>query len=84
MQRFNCAGSLICPNKNQIKDLIRNIGNHLKSMPVVYIILINKPNSFCQKLFRQNFTGPAEFQSLSDLLTTIGWKDFAMSEIIDA
>ena len=44
----------------------RNIGNHLKSIPRVYIKLKNKTNNFGVKLFRfaKTFTGPAEFQSL--------------------
>ena len=29
-----------------------NVGNHLKSMPRVYIILKNKPDNFSPKLFR--------------------------------
>ena len=44
----------------------RNIENHLKSIPRVYIKLKNKTNNFGEKLFRsaKTFTGPAEFQSL--------------------
>ena len=44
----------------------RNIGNHLKSIPGVYIKVKNKTNNFGVELFRSDktFTGPAEFQSL--------------------
>ena len=41
----------------------KEIGNHLKSIPRVYIILKNKTNNFGAKLLRstKTFTGPAEF-----------------------